>query len=490
MLPSSFVKGDRVLAGRATGKVVTMTATAGEPIRPGPPASSRRRRLLLAGLVLVAAAAAGLGWYGWRRHTAPVPPEVPLADADPAVAEAVTAARREVEQAPHAVEPWGRLGKLLRGCDYRTEAAACFAQAARLEPGNPRWPYLQGEAILPAHPDDALPPLRRAAELSSSAGEDAFAPRLRLAEALLATGQLDPAEAELRRALQAEPDHPCVLLDLGLVAWARGDMQASRDHLLRSQHSLFTRKRACIQLAALEQRLGDGAAAAKFSRRATPLPEDVHWSDPWVLECLQLVPGKAGRFRYVEQLEAHDRLEDAVAVLRQVLAEGPDYRASVGLGKDLAQLGDTAGAEQALRAALALSPDSVPARYYLARVLWAQAERLRGTDRERARGLFRAAADWAGQAVKRKPDHARAQMLLGLCLRELGRRKEAVAALRQAVACAPELPDAALHLGEMLAEDGQTAEARTHLENVLRARPEDARARAALARLSADGKAD
>jgi tetratricopeptide (TPR) repeat protein len=458
-----------------------MTTSAGNAVVP-----RKRRRLVLAVVLLtVVGLAAGLGWRAWRRHTAPLPPEVPLAEAEPAVAEALREARRQIEKSPSSVEAWGRLGKLLRACDFQDEAAVCFGRVAHLDPGNPRWPYLQGEALLQRQPEAALPHLRRAVELCTQP-DDAFAPRLRLAEALLATGQNEEAEAQLHLALQAEPDHPCVHLDLALAAYARDNLPGCRTHLLRCQHSPFTRKKACSLLAAVEQRQGNDAAASQFSQGAAALDADVHWSDPWLLEAQQLAPGKPGRFRYVEQLEAHEHFQEAVTVLRQLLNDGPDYRVLVGLGKDLTRLGDYAGAAEALEKAIRLIPENVQAHYYLAKVLWTQAEQARARgDRERARSLYTAATESARLAVGCKPDHALAQMILGLCLKELGRREEALEALARAVACAPELPDPSLHLGEALAEAGRTAEARPHLENALRlARPGDDRARAALARLS------
>jgi tetratricopeptide (TPR) repeat protein len=472
-----------------------MVTATGNPESPRPAARRPRRRLLLAALLLgMAALAAGLGWHLWRRPTAAEPPEIALAGADPAVVEAVEAARDRVRQEPYSIAAWGHLGRLLRATDFLPEAAACFAQAERLAPNDPRWPYLQGEALLlHGDPDAALPALRHAAELTDQQGENLLAPRLRLAEALLAAGLYDEAEAPLRRAREAAPDHPCVNLDLALLAYARDDLEGSWDLLRRCRHSPFAQKKASAQLAAVEQRLGNAAAAARASRQAATLPRDLHWSDPWVMECLRLAPGKPGRFRYVEQLEAQKRYADAAQELRELLAAGSDYPAFVWLGKNLAQLGDLAGAEEALRAAVRLAPEGVQAHYVLAKILWSQAEQAwqQGGDRTKALALYRAATDAARRAIKSKPDHALAHMLLGLCLERLGRRAEALTALRQAVEYGPDLADAHLHLGEVLAADGQAAAARPHLEQAVRlAPPEDQRPRAALARLAGGKKAE
>src|SRR4051812_20627760 len=88
--------------------------------RPTPEASSSLgvqrstfnvRRSLLVVLVLAGVGLAmAAGWYAWRRLTAPEPPEVVVPSDDPALAEAVEAARQKVRQEPYAAASWGQLG--------------------------------------------------------------------------------------------------------------------------------------------------------------------------------------------------------------------------------------------------------------------------------------------------------------------------------------------------------------------------------------------
>jgi cytochrome c-type biogenesis protein CcmH/NrfG len=76
-----------------------------------------------------------------------------------------------------------------------------------------------------------------------------------------------------------------------------------------------------------------------------------------------------------------------------------------------------------------------------------------------------------------------------MAVKSLGERDEALASLRTAVRCDPELPEPHLYLGEMLLEDGHTGEAREHLEQAVQlAGPDDPRPRAALERLQGSGK--
>src|SRR5207249_71855 len=110
---------------------------------------------------------------------------VDLAGADPGVAAAVTAAQKAVERQPASAAAWGRLAMVLQAHDFRSEATRCFAQAERLDPANPRWPYHQALDLLISAPDAGLARLERAVALDGPVS----APRLLLGEVLLAQGR-------------------------------------------------------------------------------------------------------------------------------------------------------------------------------------------------------------------------------------------------------------------------------------------------------------
>jgi tetratricopeptide (TPR) repeat protein len=439
-----------------------------------------RRRFLIATLVLaVVGGTAALGWYGWRWYNAPPPPEIATADLDPELTAAIESARQRIRQHPYSAPCWGDLGKLLRAALLVSEAAGCYAQAERLDPGNPRWPYLQGEALRLSDSRAALAPLERAAAL---AGDREIAPHLRLAEVLLALGRDDEAEQHLRRAQDIDPDDPTVQYNLGVLALARDSTDSALTHLKRSEHSLFTQRKTCIQLAAAYRRLGRDREADKYSRKADQLESDHIWLDPFVPEAEAV--GRPARLKQVQQLEMQKDFRAAAEHLTLLVQERPDYSAYVALGNDLAKLGDFDRAEQALRSAIALAPDGFKAHYELSRLFWVRADRDRGKDAERARQEFGESVVSARRALACRPDYGMAHVVLGMSLRGLGKRDEAREAFRTAITCSPDLADAHLYLGEMLAEEGRTAEARASLERAVQlARPEDARAREALAKL-------
>jgi tetratricopeptide (TPR) repeat protein len=373
---------------------------------------------------------------------------------------------------------------VLRAHGYDPASDTCFAQADRFDRSDPRWPYLQGTSLLLRNPEAALPFLRRAVELCDAYEEENTAPRLRLAETLLELGRTEEAEAQFRVVLAQEPDNPRVHYNLGLLASTRNDLKGSIDHLQHSASSPSGRQKSYALLAAVYQRLGNTKAAAGFSQRASQLPRDLPWPDPYVEAYVQLEVGRQARFIAAERLQKEGRSEEEARVLRAIREEFPDDRSHLALGMTLARQGDYAAAEHVLRSAIALSPEMNQAHYFLSVTLYYQGERLwKAGEREPARVKFREAVTAAQKATKLKPDHAYAFVFLGLSLKYLDKQEEALASYGQAVHLRPELAEAHLYLGEALADHGQLPEALVQLQHALRLVPRsDPRPLQALAR--------
>jgi Flp pilus assembly protein TadD len=312
--------------------------------------------------------------------------------------------------------------------------------------------------------------LRRAVEIGDRTEPDNLVPRLRLAEALMAVGMHDEAETCLRRAHEIDSYDPNVVYGLGVLAAQRGELKESRLLLLRCQHAESTRQKASQQLAAVCQRIGKSDEAARFAQKARELPKDVNWADPYTMDYRQRAEGKQIRFQHAERLAAQGKYQDAVQKLQEILADGPDYRAYVGIGVNLGKIGDIDGAERALREAVKIQPENAKAYYYLSRIHLARGQNYRVNVKDEALTTtqFRAAEETARQALLRKPDDAFAHTALGLALQHQGKRMEALQALRNAVECGPDQIDPHLHLGELLIEAGLKKEAVMHLEFVIR----------------------
>jgi tetratricopeptide (TPR) repeat protein len=392
----------------------------------------RRWPWIAAALAVVGIAVALAVW--WRPWTpAPEPPRPDLTDVDPEVVESIAAAQERVRQQPRDATAWGRLGKVFRAHDFGNEANRCFREAERLDPQEPRWPYLLGMTLVMTDPDAGIPCLERAIE---RAAEKALGPRLRLAEVLLERGRLDEAQAHLDRARRRAAGDPRVQLGLGRLAVQRGQWKAALEHLeycLEDEHS---RRLAQTLRAEALGRLGETEAARSAQQEAGRLPEDQAWPDPFVLEVLSLQCGLPFRLQRADELFAAQRPDEAIRLLEQTVTRYPQSAAArLKLGKFWRQLGRLAQAEQAFQDSLRIDPDSAEAWFYLGTV--------QGLERPRE------AADSFRRAIHLKSDHALAHFNLGLCLKKLNDRNGAADEFRAALRCQPDFAPARQALEEL-----------------------------------------
>lgn len=458
------------------------------------PASPTRRRLLIAAVLVAAVGGSFAAWYITRPgpDTTPLvpPPELQADGVDPAVAAAVAAARKKVLDAPRSAAAWGDLGKLLLAHTFDAEADVCFEQAERYGAGDGRWPYYRGVFAAGRDPDAAIDHFRKATLGRHPNPGYAATARLRLAEALLADHDYEEAEKLFGAVYAGESDaaRARAVYGLGLVAVARDDLPAAVRHLTAAADTPFARRKAAVQLARIARLKGDAEAAARYEQDATRPPPDRGWPDPFLAEANRLRVGQQDRLQQADALVRRGRPAEAAALLAELLRDQPNEQAYQAMGAVLIQMGDFVQAEQVLRNCLAADPGHPQAHHLLATALFLHGEALWKKDqRDRAKGLFRDAAEHARRAAERKPDFASAYTFRGRALMYLGDRDDAIASLRKAVECRPEVADSHLYLGEALAEAGRTDEARASLTTAAQlAAPNDPRPRAALNKL--DGK--
>jgi tetratricopeptide (TPR) repeat protein len=376
------------------------------------------------------------GWFWFKTPAGPAPPDIALAKIDdPAVVEAINAARQEVIRKPRSGAAWGKLGMVLRAHGFTEEALPCFAEAARLDPREPRWPYLHGIILYWTDRKACIPLLERAVELCR---DSPLEPRLRLAEVMLEWGRLAEAKKHFRRALEVETDHPRAHLGLGRLAIQRDQLDIAVDHLRRAAASPYARKSARELLAQVYLRRKDRAALKEFGAVAE-LPNDPRWPDRYVDEVLALEVGLQPRLFQATGLVRHDQVQAGIDQLQDIVADYPNSaRAWLVLGKAFMTAKDYPAAEEALDKAAGLSPKSVDAWFQLGGVRF-------------LRGDYRAAADALGKAVRLKPNYALAHYNLGYCRKKLGDRSGAIAAFRAALRYQPDHALARKELDQLLA---------------------------------------
>src|SRR5205085_2597446 len=142
-----------------------------------------------------------------------------------------------------------------------------LARAAKLDPAEPRWPYLQARRLLLTDRQAGLEVLETAVRLAARADPNNVACQLLLAEAVSERGDHERAMSLADEVIAKEPDNPRAHFYLGVSRLQRDELPESLAHLLRASESPHCRKRACAQLAAVSLRLGDRPAAEQFSRR-------------------------------------------------------------------------------------------------------------------------------------------------------------------------------------------------------------------------------
>lgn len=407
-----------------------------------PPVRRSRRRLWVnggIGLVMLLAVLAGISL--WPRRRTVVPPLPDLTGVDPAVAALIREAHHHVVEQPASGGAWGHLGTVYLVHDFGGLASDCFTYAERLDPRQPRWPYLHGvPLLLSPHPEAGIPFLQRAVELCA---DRPLAPRLRLADALLEQGRLDEAQVNLERALRLQPSNHRAQLAHGRLAAQRAQWSQVLQRLEPCLNDPSARKHARILRAQALLALGRTAEARKEQQAAAALPEDEAWPDPYVVEALRWQRGLNVELESASALARGGHPEEAVRVLEDL---GERYPKSVQvwlrLGDLQRRLGNEPQAERALETAVRTNPEGAESWFRLGSL------RLLAHRPKEAADCFR-------RAMALKPDHAEAHYDLGLCLQDLGDPAAAANEFRAALRCRPDLEPARKALHEASASPGK-----------------------------------
>jgi tetratricopeptide (TPR) repeat protein len=411
-------------------------------------------------------AAIGFGlWYG----LAPPVPVVTLPEGtDPAMVEAVSRARWAIRRAPWSAERRAQLAMLLHSISLNAEAGLFYAQAERLAPTEPRWPYLHA-FVMGDDPPAALALLRRAVELAGAWPDAPNALLYKMADTCLNQGQLDEAQEAYRRLLEKSPDHARAHLGLARLAIRRGQMEEALTHLEVCGRHQGTRRTAAGLMAEVQQRRGDAAAASRAAQQMAELPPDQHWPDAWLAEVHNVRVGRKARLLQLQELQQQGRQNEATELMRKTIVDYPDL-GWVFMAQVRRKQGNLEEAEKAARSGLKHNPNYVEGHFELGVILVAQK---RFAD---AAGSFR-------RVIELEPAHEEAYRALARCALAGGDRAEAQRCLAQVLQYTPH--DAMTHrdLAQLLAEDGRRDEAVAHLQHALRLTPDDAKARELLEKL-------
>ena len=369
-------------------------------------------------------------------------------------------AYKEAASRPSDAEAVGALAQTLHAWEQWEAAHVAYARAQALAPRMFAWPYLDGVVLqrLARHAD-AISRFEQALTLRS----DYLPARVRLAEALLESGDLTRSRT-LFDALRREPaSEPAAALGLGRLAAADG----------RHDEAVVQLERAI----ALFPEWGAAHYALALSYRALGRREDAQRA----LE------------RHAQYGPRWPAIDDPV--LAAVTALRDDAGTNLQKGLKLAESGDLAGAIAAHEAALAQAPTIAQAHVNLISLYgrtqqWEKAEQhyqaavALGFNLDQVHydhgvllGLqerWELAAEAYKKAIAVNPRHAGAHNNLGQILERERQIDAAAAAYRQAVDAQPTFRVARFNLGRMLIALARPDEAVLELEKLTE--PRDAEA--------------
>jgi len=284
--------------------------------------------------------------------------------------------------------------------------------------------------------------------------------RLKLADVLLARGDLDASAALYDELLKEHPDLPQAHHGAGRIEAARGRPAPAAEHFRRATE-LFVAYGAAYYALGLAYRdlarADDAHAALQLyeAHRMEAPPLD----DPVLTRVRQLKTGPLARLAEGVRLGKDGDLEGARREHEAALEADPSLaQAHTNLISIYGRLGQPEKAEEHYRAAIALSPGLAEAHYDYG-VLLVQQRRTR----EAAQAFERALAI--------NPNYAAAHNNLGNMLEAEGRAAEAESHYRAAIANDPTYRLARFNLGRALVAQHKPAEAVAELEKTLA--PED-----------------
>jgi tetratricopeptide (TPR) repeat protein len=283
---------------------------------------------------------------------------------------------------------------------------------------------------------------------------------------LFELNQKEEAAKYLDELLAQHPDLLPAHLYMGMLAYGRGDYQASLPYLNRATKGRSTKKAAFRLLATVYSKLNQPKDAAWARDQEKKARTDVPWPDSFRDEVLGLAVSRSSRLKRALQLVTAKRTEEALLILRDLVHDFPDdSQLYVYLGRPLLELNEFEEAKAVLRKALDKSPDLVEANFNYGLVLAIEGiakTQNTGNPEHELKG-FRAAAPYFTRTARLKPDHARAHYMLGEYFNHEHRQARAIAAYRTAIICKPEFADAHTMLADLLIAQGEDVEALLHL---------------------------
>ena len=333
-----------------------------------------------------------------------------------------------------------RFGMVLHAYDKFEGAAMCYERALDLQPGQSAWLYYLGSARAElGRNDEALDALGQAVRIDAT-----YAPaRLRLADVLLATGEVEQSRALYAALTREDPDLVHAVYGLGRSLSELRQHAAAVEQLARAIELVPEFGSAHYALGLAYRDLGDEAAALRHvaeSERTAGRQPPV--DDPLMRDVHALRSDPRSRALRGSRLQIEGRLLESIEQYEQALASDHDLvQAHVNLISLHTRTGRPEQAEQHYRQVLRLNPNIADAHYNFAVLKFQQ-----GQHAQSEAALSR--------ALEINPAHYPARVSLGTLYETQRRSDDAIRQYELALIHHPDRAGARFVLGRQLVQQG------------------------------------
>lgn len=376
--------------------------------------------------------------------------------------------RADLTQAQRA-DTFGELGRLYHTYDFYDPALEQYQRAEQIQPQNPQWPYLEGQALRSLNRlDQSVARFRHALELDP----DQVPVLVRLGEVLNDLDRPEEAEAPLRRALELDPQTAAASAALAQSLVKRNVQLDEAVQLL--EQALKQQPDATQLYTPLGLALRDLGRTDEALTRFEKVGEgEVSLEDPWMRQIKELAEGWRRPLLDGQQALSDGDAKRAIELSARAVAADPLFSLPrVLLGRALAAAGDLSAAREQLERAKFLGPESALVHYNA------------GLLAQQDGDLDRAVQAYA-RALEIEPDDADAAIHLGLANLRGGHGEAAEQVLRKLLDRSPENRLARVALASSQLMQARCADARKVLEQGLEIEPRDGFVAQALARILA-----
>ena len=392
-------------------------------------------------IILVLAAASSL----LSATELPPVPQLKTTNLFPAVLKQLEEAYQLVNAHPMDPAANGKLGMTLDTYEQYALAEVCYIRAHQLDPKSFDWSYdLAYVLFKEGKYTESIQGFRDALKLKP----DYLPARMKLADSLFMTRQLDDAGKLYRDIVQQYPDNAEAWYGVGRVQAAQGDNKTAAASLAKACELVPQFGAAQFALATAYRKLGESAKAAEhfkvYKENMTTVPPEV---DPVRAAVQQLDHSAVAYVRRGSALADAGNLNGAIQLhLEAIQADPKGVQAYINLIQLYARNGEIDKAIQAYHEAVALDPNRADC-YYNYGVLMFQLRK------------YPEAEQAMSKAIEINPFFPEAHDNLGYLYAMQGHFDEALAEYRKALGDRPDFRLARFHIGQIYANQGKYNEA-------------------------------